>query len=148
MCNRLHRTAAACNTNIQSEIFNSSSFDDESQCIYLEMLRKGAYDEEGRIYTSRSIIRHVTAAQKLGLVASLVFCGLLAVYSCYLHHMITNLLVRSISHTELLPSSRTSRRSKGSRRVASTEEEDDDWQEVSKISRKRSSRSNWERSHR
>ena len=150
MCNRLHSTASSCTTNLQN-VFNYSSYEDEAQCTYIEMLRKGAYDEEGRIYTARSIIRQVTSGQKVGLVASLLLCALLAVYSCYLHHLITNLLVRSISHNELLPPSRASRRGgKGggnsSRRASSSvvgndNDDDDDWQEVSKVSRTRKSSS-------
>lgn len=144
MCNRLHSTSATCESNFQSNIFNSSSTEDDGSCTFIEMLRKGAYDEEGRLYGTRSVNRETTDAQKIGLVIALGLCGLLAVYSCYLHHSITNLLIRSISHTELLPPSRAGRRRSARKSVSTVnadEDDDDDWHHVNKLARKKSTSS-------
>jgi hypothetical protein len=66
-------------------------------------------------------------------------CSLLALYSCYLHHAITNLLIKSLSHSDLLPPSRHKAvRGRGSSRAKSKRtgrtqklvDEDDDWDMV------------------
>ena len=109
---------------------------DDKECSFIESLRIGTYDADGQLYNDSSfgVSRKVTSTQKYLLAVSLVVCAILAVYSCYLHHAITNLLIKSLSHTDLLPPSRHRRRSnsasrrKGrrSRRPVSDDEDEDD----------------------
>lgn len=149
MCNRLHLSAAACTSSLSYDIFGSNVTSDNTACSYIESLRFGTYDEEGRLYNEAvgsSTNRQMTSGQKWGLFLSLLLCAVLALYSCYLHHSITNLLIRSLTHTDLLPSSRSrqqsiARRSQSSRRHFSDEDEED-WEQVARVkSHRRSSRS-------
>jgi hypothetical protein len=93
----------------------------------------GTYDAEGQLYKEYNfgVSRKVTNTQKWLLGVTVLVCGLLAIYSCYLHHSITNLLIKSLSHTDLLPPSRHRRRNcssgrRKSRRTRKTAAEDDD----------------------
>ena len=135
MCNNIHETGVKCTTNLQYDLFDDGGSSDATECSFIESVRFGTYDEEGQLYTSKNffgITRQVTDGQKIALAVSLLVCGLLAVYSCYLHHSITNLLIKSLSHTDLLPpsrarrGSRSSSRSRRSRRRV-TDDEDDAW---------------------
>ncbi len=132
----MHRSAARCTTSLQYDLFDSDTSSETIPCSFIESLRFGTYDEEGRLYTEEfgsSVHREMTPAQKWGLSLSLLICVYLAIYSCYLHHSITNLLVRSLSHTELLPHRTRQRkaRSRSSRRQVESESEDE-WKEVKK----------------
>jgi hypothetical protein len=92
--------------------FNHTNASDSSECSFIENVRFGTYDADGQLYNEETfgVNRQVTEAQKYLLGVALVVCALLAVYSCYLHHAITNLLIKSLSHTDLLPPSRHRRR--------------------------------------
>jgi hypothetical protein len=154
LCNSVHVAGAKCTNNLQNNAFedNESSSEANSECSFIESVRYGTYDEDGQLYTESSFFgtdRSITDGQKWGLALSLGFCGLLAIYSCYLHHSITNLLIKSLSHTDLLPPYRARRssrdnnrgkRSSGQRERQSSErqssgrgrrkrltDEDDDW---------------------
>jgi hypothetical protein len=102
--------------------------------VYIESLRVGTYDPEGQLYNENTfgVSRKITDIQKWLLSVTLLVCALLAVYSCYLHHAITNLLIKSLSHTDLLPPTRHRRRSssavrrKGRRTRKPVPEEDDE----------------------
>jgi hypothetical protein len=79
----------------------SSQVDDGTQCSFIEGIRYGTYDTNGDIYTSMmqtsTTEGTVTSGQKQSLLGlSLLGCGL-AVYSCVLHHRMTNLLLKSLS---------------------------------------------------
>lgn len=149
LCNRMHVSAATCFSKLKDDVmFITNSSSEETACSYIESLRYGTYDEEGRLYSSyfKSATREVTDGQKMGLVASLLLCTLLAMYSCYLHHSITNLLIKSLSHTDLLPPSRSrqrsrsgSRRSRNGRRSAGNTERntDEEWNSVQRVSNQR-----------
>jgi hypothetical protein len=142
MCNRMHVSGAKCSTNMQYDLFQTDS-DESTECAFIESVRFGTYDEKGQLYVDGSIYgnsanRQVTDGQKAALAVSAVVCALLALYSCFLHHSITNLLIKSLSHTELLPPSRhkSSRRSTSSTRKARrgrkprVDDEDSDWDMV------------------
>ena len=141
MCNRMHLSGAKCMTELQYDLFYSAA-SDTTECSFIESVRYGTYSEVGelyQLYEGGGGNRVVTDSQEFGLVISVTLCGILAVYSCYLHHSITNLLIKSLSHTDLLPPSRhrTSRgssKSKGRRsrhkRVADDDDDDDDWDRV------------------
>jgi hypothetical protein len=136
MCNRMHITGAKCTTNLQYDLFDDYS-SDSTQCSFIESVRFGTYDEKGRLYTDDSFFgtsRVTTTGQKYGLTISLFVCAMLALYSCYMHHAITNLLIKSLSHTDLLPPSRnrrgggrstSSRGRRGSRKKMA--DDDDAW---------------------
>lgn len=57
----------------------------------------------------------VTPFQKAFLAISIIACFALGVYSCYLHHSITNLLIKSLSHSTLLPPVKRRSRNSNSR---------------------------------
>jgi hypothetical protein len=149
MCNRMHVSGAKCTSKLQSDFSdsNSNSSNSKSACSYIESLRSGTYDEQGRLYNTGvggSNSRQITTGQKWGVALSLLLCALLAVYSCYLHHSITNLLIRSLSYTDLLPPSRNGRqrsvaRTRSHRRQIASDNEDD-WDVVNN-NRRGSSRS-------
>lgn len=123
LCNRLDVESARCTSSTSDELFINNSTTSSSgtqQCSFMESVRFGTYDADGQLYVESSFgtRRTVTTSQKWLLVSSMLICGVLAVYSCYLHHAITNLLIKSLSHTDLLPPSKYRRRtnSSGSRR--------------------------------
>ncbi|KAG7356090.1 hypothetical protein IV203_000776 [Nitzschia inconspicua] len=140
LCNRIDITSARCTLSLGTQLFayndTNVTYSDAKECSYIESLRTGTYDPEGRLYSEETfgVNRKITNTQKWLLSVSLVVCAFLAIYSCYLHHAITNLLIKSLSHTDLLPPSRYRRRSssagrrKGrrSRKPVDEDDEDDD----------------------
>mmetsp|Transcript_10873 Transcript_10873/g.25333 ORF Transcript_10873/g.25333 Transcript_10873/m.25333 type:complete len:503 (+) Transcript_10873:131-1639(+) len=116
LCNRLDVESARCTSSTSSELFVNNYTDSSSetdQCSFMESVRYGTYDAEGELYVDSTFgnsNRKVTTSQKWLLVLSMAICGVLAIYSCYLHHAITNLLIKSLSHTDLLPPSKYRRR--------------------------------------
>lgn len=121
---------------------SSSSSTTTTECSFIESIRKGTYNEKGEIYVDSSIYYgekvniEVTARQQAGLIISIFICVGLGIYSCYLHHSITNLLIKSLSHSHLLPPSRhrargrrggSNGRSSSGRRGTANRDEDDDW---------------------
>jgi hypothetical protein len=88
----------------------------QTECSFIESINFGTYDVNGAVSTSDSdfgynVQSQVTNFQKAFLAISIVACFALGVYSCYLHHSITNLLIKSLSHSTLLPP--VKRRSRG-----------------------------------
>jgi hypothetical protein len=152
MCNKVHVTGASCAVNLQYNLFDDDG-SDSTECSFIESIRWGTYDESGKLYLSSTLFgqssRSVTHGQKIGLFAATCICAFLAIYSCFLHHSITNLLIKSLSHTDLLPpsrhkaarkppagnrgvvSSKTSRKVRKSRNDG--DEVDDDWDMVGTI---------------
>jgi len=141
MCNKVHRSSARCTNNLNYDIFGDST-DRSTECSFIESIRSGTYNSQGEVYVSSSELgfgasNEVTDAQKAGLVISIVLCCALAMYACYLHHSITNLLIKSLSHSHLLPPSRhrnRSRRRSGSsssrgRRAQVAVNSEEDWDE-------------------
>jgi len=139
MCNKIHDVAADCTTNMVYDLFDGQQ-SDSTECSFIESIRFGTYDTNGEIAVeaTEGAEEVVTDLQKVGLVGSAFICAIFVVYACYLHHSMTNLLIKSLSHRELLPPSRHSKRrspskpkrrrskgSKGSRR--SDEEDSDEW---------------------
>jgi hypothetical protein len=120
LCSGIHYGGAKCTNNLQYNSFNGaneSTTEAKSECSYIESVRYDTYDENGQLYDAFfGSDRSTTGGQKWGLAVSLGLCGLLAVYSCYLHHSITNLLIKSLSHTDLLPPSRARRTSRDNNR--------------------------------
>jgi len=147
MCNRMYSSSAVCTSSLQTNVFGTNTTNEKAACSYIESLRYGNYDQEGRLYSraNRAVSRHVTESEMWGLIFSLLICAILAVYSCYLHHTITNLFIRSLSHTDLLPpsrsrkSSRSRRRSRSDGRRSSVDKFEDEWTEVEKVPSKRGS---------
>lgn len=124
------------------DLFDGQSSSSSTECSFIESIRFGTYDSNGEIavQAAEDAEEVVTDLQKVGLVMSAIICAGFVVYSCFLHHSMTNLLIKSLSHRELLPPSRHNRRrggsvskpkrrrskgSKGSRR--SDEDDDDEW---------------------
>mmetsp|Transcript_34777 Transcript_34777/g.37644 ORF Transcript_34777/g.37644 Transcript_34777/m.37644 type:complete len:560 (-) Transcript_34777:14-1693(-) len=124
LCNRIDVESSRCTSITTSELFVSNDTDssyDQTDCSFIESIRSGTYDVDGQLYVNTVFgvsTRKITDTQKWLLVVSVAICFLLATYSCYLHHAITNLLIKSLSHTDLLPPSRFHRRrsSSGNRR--------------------------------
>jgi hypothetical protein len=87
--------------------------DQSSECTFIEGIRFGAYDSSGSLSTSRSgNVWNADASrmQNIMVVISLGMVVFFIIYACYLHHAMTNLLIKSLSHRELLPASRQQRR--------------------------------------
>ena len=144
MCNKIHSTSAACTNNLVYDLFDGQSSSSSTECSFIESIRFGTYDSNGEIavQAAEDAEEVVTNMQKVGLVLSAIICAGFVVYSCFLHHSMTNLLIKSLSHRELLPPSRHNRRrgsssvskskrrrskgSKGSRR-SDEDDDDDEW---------------------
>jgi len=137
MCNRIHSGSAICSQNLMTELYED--YDDSSvPCSFIESLQSGTYNSKGEIYVDTSMYggmvnEEISSPQMAGLVVSVFLCVGLGLYSCYLHHSITNLLIKSLSHSHLLPPSRHRNRSRsrssnrgGSNRKG-TVDKDDDW---------------------
>lgn len=120
MCNKLNSASASCTQNMMTQVFDdednnnndgSSSSSTSIECSFIESVRYGTYNEKGEIYIDatrygQKTQSEVTSAQTAGLCVSILLCVGLGIYSCYLHHSITNLLIKSLSHSHLLPPSR------------------------------------------
>eukprot|EP00536_Pseudo-nitzschia_multiseries_P003009 jgi/Psemu1/322817/estExt_fgenesh1_pg.C_430013 len=142
LCNRLDVESARCTSTTSDSIFTknyttATSGSLKQQCSFMDSVRYGTYDSDGQLYVDNGFgSRKVTTSQKWLLVTSLLICSVLAVYSCYLHHAITNLLIKSLSHTDLLPPTRYRRRAntngkrqkntRRARKPANDEDEEDD----------------------
>ena len=112
LCNNLHAAGAKCTGDLSYDLFDGVQ-DDSTECSFIESIRFGTYDANGQLTTGRSFgswDAEVTDVQLVLLIitASIVVC--FVVYACYLHHAMTNLLIKSLSHRELLPPSRHNRR--------------------------------------
>lgn len=118
MCNKVHSMGAKCTQHMVYDLFDQED-DDRTECSFIESLHFGTYDETGQLsldgWMSNSF-EHTTTSQKILLGASIFVCTCFIIYACYLHHAMTNLLIKSLSHRELLPPSRHSNRRSPSKR--------------------------------
>jgi hypothetical protein len=140
LCNIIHLDSAKCTNDLSYDLFDGeySTYDSsrEAECAFIEGLRFGAYDENGLMASSNSVSGWTYApstSQKVMLGLSIVMCVGFVVYACYLHHAMTNLLIKSLSHRELLPPSRHRSHSKNNRsqrgRSVSASKKGGDWNE-------------------
>jgi hypothetical protein len=109
LCNKLHATSAKCTSDLLYNLFDGES-SDSTECSYIESIRFGTYAEDGQLSSSTNGVTwtkaEVSSSQKVMLIISIAVCIAFVIYSCYLHHAMTNLLIKSLSHRELLPPSR------------------------------------------
>ena len=114
LCNKLHTTSAKCTSDLLYNLFDGEE-NDSTECSYIESMRFGTYDETGKLSSATNGVTwtsaEVSTSQNIMLSISIALCLALIVYSCYLHHAMTNLLIKSLSHRELLPPSRHNRHS-------------------------------------
>jgi len=128
LCNKIHDTSAKCTSDLMYDLFEEEDESDESaECTFIETIRYGEYDENGAFTatsgssTGSSWNAEVSVPQKAILGATVGVCIIFIIYACYLHHAMTNLLIKSLSHRELLPPTRhpASRRGSKGRSVRS-----------------------------
>mmetsp|Transcript_3456 Transcript_3456/g.5259 ORF Transcript_3456/g.5259 Transcript_3456/m.5259 type:complete len:491 (+) Transcript_3456:34-1506(+) len=128
MCNNLHSNGARCTDNLMNQIFDDDD-DTSVSCSFIDSLQSGTYNSKGEIYMDSNsgdyVQQEITPGQMAGLAISILICVGLGIYSCYLHHSITNLLIKSLSHSHLLPPSR--HRHRKSRVGRGRKGDDDDW---------------------
>ena len=111
----------------------SYSSSNDVSCAYIENIRHGVYDENGEIYVASSsqagnMKTEVTSDQTVFLALTGLICLGLALYSCFLHHEITNLLLHKLSYQGSLGPSSRARHSKGyGRRVRREDSSRDDY---------------------
>ncbi len=141
LCNNIYESSGKCDSYLAYDL-GSKNFDDDSddaynenqdeiQCSYIESIRYGTYDSYGEIYMSNSQENNQTASVTLGQKFALALVSMigvsLALYSCYLHHTMTNLLLKSLSSGLMAGKSnkrgygggRSSSNSRGGRRSSS-----------------------------
>lgn len=109
LCNKIHGASAKCTADLLYNLFDGEETD-ATECSYIESIRFGTYDEEGKLSSATYGVNwsgaEISESQRVLLSFSIALCVALVVYSCYLHHAMTNLLIKSLSHRELLPPSR------------------------------------------
>lgn len=117
--------SAKCTTDMLYDLFEKED-DESSECSFIESIRFGVYDKYGAFAATSSYGANgsgeVSVGQLIALGIALVFCVFFIIYACYLHHSMTNLLIKSLSHRELLPpsrhkSTRSNSKSSSSRRM-------------------------------
>lgn len=137
LCNKIHYTSAKCIADMAYNLFDGYQ-SSENECSYIESIRFGTYDETGKLSASTvtngvTWTTEISIDQKIMLIFSVSICIILVFSACYIHHSMTNLLIKSLSHRELLPPSRHRSHSK-SRRPGSTRagsarhNNEDDWE--------------------
>lgn len=93
---------------------NTDYVDDENTCAFIDSVRIGTYDAYGEIYVKGSQYSNadgvVTGTQQAQLIALFLIVIALAVYSCVLHHQMTNMLLIALSRGLISPSKRTNGR--------------------------------------
>lgn len=134
LCNNIYKKSGKCNTYLAYDLGKKNYGDDDGnddyyidsqsqekvQCSFMESIRYGTYDAYGEIYmsSSQSTTRRasITGGQKfLLLFVSMIAIGL-ALYSCYLHHEMTNLLLKSLSSGLIAKRRRSTSRGRSSSR--------------------------------
>lgn len=116
LCNQVHASSAKCTSDLLYDVVDSDE-DESTECSFIESLRYGTYDSSGKLSSGSNLINwdtEVSPVQKALLAGSAFLCVVFVIYACYLHHSMTNLLIKSLSHRELLPPGRHRNR-KGSR---------------------------------
>lgn len=100
--------SAKCTADMLYDLFEKEE-DESSECSFIESIRFGVYDKYGAFsatsYGSNGS-GEVSVGQLIALSIALAFAIIFIIYACYLHHSMTNLLIKSLSHRELLPPSR------------------------------------------
>jgi hypothetical protein len=131
LCNKVHATSAKCTSDLLYNLFDGEE-NDATECSYIESIRFGTYDEVGKLSSATNGVTWTSAevsnSQKVLLSLSVALCVAFIVYSCYLHHSMTNLLIKSLSHRELLPPSRHQRPGRNKQAPLLTKE-DMDWEQ-------------------
>lgn len=127
MCNAIHWNSAMCTDTLMYDLFEDNE-DHSIECNFIESIRFGTYDEEGKVamFSNSNSTLQVSATQKVMIALSCFICFLFIIYAYYLHHQMTNLLMKSLSHRELLPPGRRSKKVSQSRESKKLTA-DDDW---------------------
>jgi hypothetical protein len=101
--------SAKCTADMLYDLFEKEE-DESSECSFIESIRFGVYDKYGAFSATSSYGANgsgeVSIGQLIALCIALAFSIVFIIYACYLHHSMTNLLIKSLSHRELLPPSR------------------------------------------
>mmetsp|Transcript_29598 Transcript_29598/g.43678 ORF Transcript_29598/g.43678 Transcript_29598/m.43678 type:complete len:574 (-) Transcript_29598:227-1948(-) len=144
VCNKVYQKSGKCDTYLAVTVNDDDAYDKSSNsdavCSFIDSVRYGSYDSNGEVITSgkqfgSNVQGVVTFGQTMGLVFTCLTCAALALYSCYLHHSITNVLLKSLSHGTFASSSerstarsksRSKRSSSKGRRSKEGRDKDDD----------------------
>jgi len=115
MCNEIYEDSAKCVSNMAVKYDTGYVFNYQSTvCEFSKSILNDAFNSNGSISsvsasstTSTRFSRRVTAPQITLLVLGTILCMGLSLYACYLHHEITNLLLKQLSmRGKLLPKPR------------------------------------------
>ena len=105
MCNKVYEQSDRCNAYIAYDFNDNDNDADEGDgnvCSFIGSIRNGAFNKEGLFGVKSSGDGPVTRSQIATLVCIGVFCIILATYSCWLHHEMTNLLLKSLAQKNLM----------------------------------------------
>ena len=103
MCNKMYEQSDRCNAYIAYDFSdNDADEGDGNICSFIRSIRNGAFNKEGLFGVKSSGDGPVTRSQIVTLVCIGVICTLMAVYSCWLHHEMTNILLKSLAQKNLM----------------------------------------------
>ena len=103
MCNKMYEQSGRCNAYIAYD-FNDYQADEGGGdvCSFAQSIRNGVYNKEGQFGVWSSFGGPVTTSQIIALVCIGVLCIILTLYSCWIHHQMTNLLLTSLAQKNLM----------------------------------------------
>ena len=103
MCNKMYEQSDRCNAYIAYD-FNDNNADegDGNVCSFIRSIRNGALNKEGLFGVKSLGDGPVTRSQIVTLVCIGVVFISMAIYSCWLHHEMTNLLLKSLARKNLM----------------------------------------------
>lgn len=106
MCNKLYQKSAKCNSYIAYDFGNYNEGADEGSgttCAFVEAIRDSVYDKAGNFNVNSSEGWGTMTPKHVALLSVLIIlCSCLALYSCYIHHEMTNLLLKSFAQKNLM----------------------------------------------
>lgn len=105
----MHNAGASCTERLNDYYLQLD--EDNSVCTFIQSMKNGNYDGYGNLDQGEGgVLRHVTDGEKAWLVSAVILIVLLVAFATFLHGQVTDVLIESMAHSELLPSKNNSRK--------------------------------------